>query len=118
MIPVDLAAAAAATLADLLEERRHLGMLLAGLDLIDQGIIVIDGDLKLVAASRGLFKLFGFPPEMSGVGTPFADFVRYNASRGEYGKGDVDEIVAEQLRKAREFKPYEMEHIRPDGSII
>jgi signal transduction histidine kinase/CheY-like chemotaxis protein len=118
MVPVDLAAAAAATLADLLEERRHLVMLLAGLDLIDQGIIVIDGDLKLVAASRGLFKLFGFPPEMSRVGTPFADFVRHKAKRGEYGDGDVNTIVAEQLRKARQFKPYVLEHVRHDGSII
>jgi signal transduction histidine kinase len=118
MMPVDLAAAAAATLADLLEERRHLGMLLAGLDLIDQGIIVIDGDLRLVAASRGLFKLFGFPPEMSRVGTPFADFVRHNANRGEYGEGDVEEIVADQLRIARQFKPYSLERIRPDSSII
>src|SRR5262245_50941282 len=116
--PVDLTAVAAATLADLLEERRHRAMLLAGLDLIDQGIAVMDGDLKLVAASRGLFKLFGFPAEMLHVGTPFADFVRFNAERGEYGKGDVEEIVAEQVRLARQFKPFDVEHIRPDGTII
>jgi signal transduction histidine kinase len=112
------AAAAAATLADLLEERRHFALLLAGLDLIDQGFTVIDGDLRLVAANRGLFKLFGFPAEMSRVGTPFADFVRHNAERGEYGEGDVEELVAEQVRLARQFKPYDMERIRPDGTII
>jgi signal transduction histidine kinase len=118
MMPVDLAAAAAATLADLVEERRSLALLLAGLDLMDQGITVMDGDLKLVAASRGVFKLFGFPAEMSRVGTPFADFVRYNAERGEYGEGDVDQIVAEQVRLARQFKPHEAERTRPDGTII
>src|SRR5262245_24378507 len=118
MMPLDLAAVAAATLADLVEERRRLALLVAGLDLIDQGITVMDGDLKLVAASRGLFKLFGFPPEMSRVGTPFADFVRYNAERGEYGEGDVEKIVAEQVRRARQFKPYDIEYIRPDGDIV
>jgi signal transduction histidine kinase len=118
MMPVDLAAVAAATLADLVEERRRLALLVAGLDLIDQGITVMDGDLKLVAASRGLFKLFGFPPEMSRVGTPFADFVRYDAERGEYGEGDVAEIVTEQVRLARQFKPHGIERIRPDGTII
>jgi signal transduction histidine kinase/CheY-like chemotaxis protein len=118
MMPVDLAAVAASTLVDLLEERRRLALILAGLDLIDQGITVMDGDLKLVAASRGLFKLFGFPPEMSRVGTPFADFVRYKAERGEYGEGDVEQIVAEQVRLARQLKPYDMERIRPDGTII
>jgi signal transduction histidine kinase len=118
MTPMDPAAVAAATLADLLEERRRFALLLAGLDLIDQGITVMDGDLKLVAASRGVFKLFGFPPEMSRVGTPFVDFVRYNAERGEYGEGDVDEIVAEQVRLARQFKPHDVERTRPDGTII
>ena len=118
MMRVDLAAAAAATLADLLEERSHRQLLLDGLDLIDQGIIVMDGDLKVVAASRGLFKLFGFPLEMSVVGTPYADFVRFNAERGEYGEGDVEEIVAEQVQLARQFKPYDIERIRPNGTII
>jgi signal transduction histidine kinase len=118
MMPVDLAAAAAATLADLVEERRCLALLLAGLDLIDQGITVMDGDLRLVAASRGLFKLFGYPPAMSRVGTPFADFVRYSAERGEYGEGDVEEIVAEQVRRARRFQASDTERIRPDGTTI
>ena len=118
MMPVDLAAAAAATLADLVEERRRLALLLAGLDLIDQGFIVVDADLRLVAANRTLFKLFGFPPEMSRVGTPFADFVRYNAERGEYGAGDVEAIVAEQVRLARQSQPHEMERVRPDGTVL
>jgi signal transduction histidine kinase len=118
MMPVDLAAAAASTLADLVEERRSLALLLAGLDLMDQGITVMDSDLNLVAASRGVFKLFGFPAEMSRVGTPFAHFVRYNAERGEYGEGDIDAIVAEQVRLARQFKPHEAERVRPDGTII
>jgi signal transduction histidine kinase len=118
MTPMDPTAAAAATLVDLLEERRRFTLLLAGLDLIDQGIIVMDGDLKLVAASRGLFKLFGFPPEMSRVGTPFADFVRFKAERGEYGEGDVEAIVAEQVRLARQFEPHDLERVRPDGTIL
>jgi len=117
MTRVDSAAAAAAQIA-LEEERRRFALLQAGLDLIDQGFTVMDRDLKLVAANRGLFKLFGFPPEMARVGTPFADFVRYNAERGEYGAGDVEEIVAERVRLARQFKPHYMERVRPDGTIV
>ena len=110
--------AAAAAQTDLKDERRRLALLQAGLDLIDQGITVMDSDLKLVAANRALFKLFGFPPEMSRVGTPFADFVRYNAERGEYGEGDIEEIVTERVRLARQFKSHYMERVRPDGTII
>jgi signal transduction histidine kinase/CheY-like chemotaxis protein len=118
MTPMHPAAAAVATLVDLLEERRHVALLQAALDLIDQGIAVMDSDLKLVAANRALFKIFGFPPEMSRVGTPLADFIRYNAERGEYGEGDVEELVAEQVCLARQFEPHETESVRPDGSIV
>src|SRR5262249_13665416 len=114
MTPMDPAAAAVATLVDLLEERRRFVLLQAGLDSIDQGFAVIDSDLKLVPANRSLFKLFGYPPEMSRVGTPLADFIRYDAERGEYGEGDVEELVPEQVQLARKFKPYESEVTRPD----
>lgn len=117
MTPVDPAAAAAAH-ADLEDERRRFALLQAGLDLIDQGFTVMDSDLKLVAANRGLFKLLGFPPEMARIGTPFAEFIRFNAERGEYGEGDVEELVAERVRLARQFKPHYMERIRPDGTIV
>jgi signal transduction histidine kinase/CheY-like chemotaxis protein len=110
--------AAAAAQTDLEDERSRLALLQAGLDLLDQGFIVVDRSLKLVAANRAVVRLLGLPREMARVGTPLADFIRYNAERGEYGAGDVEEIVAEQLRLARHFKPHYMERVRPDGTII
>jgi signal transduction histidine kinase len=110
--------AAAAAQTDLEDERRRLALLLSGLDRIDQGFTVMDSDLKLVAANRTLFKLYGFPPEMARVGTPFADFVRFIAERGEYGEGDVEELVADRVRLARQFKPHYVERVRHDGTII
>jgi signal transduction histidine kinase/CheY-like chemotaxis protein len=118
MTPMDPAAAAAATLVDLLEERRRFALLQAGLDLIDQGFAVMDSDLRLVAANHALFKLFGYPAELSRVGTPLADFLRHNAEHGEYGEGDVEALVAEQLRLAGQFKARNIERVRPDGTIV
>ncbi len=100
------------------DERRRFALLLAGLDLIDQGLSVMDSDLKAVAVNRRLLTMFGFPPEFSRPGTSFADFVRYNAERGEYGEGDVEEQVAERVRLASQFEPHSMERERPDGTII
>src|SRR5262245_24114242 len=48
MKPVNAAAAAAQ--ANLKDERRRLALLQAGLDLIGQGIIVMDSNLRLIAA--------------------------------------------------------------------
>src|SRR5262245_37665551 len=118
MTPMHPAAAAAATLAELLEERRRFALLQAGLALIYQAITVVDAEVRLVAANRSLFKLFGYPAEMSRVGTPLADFIRYNAERGEYGEGDIEGLVAEQVRLARQFKPHDAERILPDGTVV
>ncbi|MFZ1102322.1 MAG: PAS-domain containing protein [Hyphomicrobiaceae bacterium] len=104
--------------AGLENERRRFALLQAGLDVIDQGLTVMDSDLNLVAANRGLLRLFGFPPEMARVGTPFADFIRYGAERGEFGEVDVEELVADRVRLVRQFKPHYMERVRPDGTII
>lgn len=107
-----------ASSADVPDERRRFEWLQGGLDLIDQGLTVIDDDLKLVAWNLRFFTLLDFPMHMARVGTPFADFMRYNAERGEYGEGDVEELAAERVRLARLFKPHYMERVRPNGTIV
>lgn len=103
---------------DLPDDRRRFELLQGGLDLIDQGLTVFDGDLRLVAWNLRFFTLLEFPLEMARVGTPFADFMRYNALRGEYGEGDIEEKVAERVRLARAFQRHYMERTRPNGAII
>jgi len=43
-------------------------MLQAGLDLLDQGITVFDGDLRLVAWNRTFLQLLEFPDQLAYVG--------------------------------------------------
>lgn len=88
--------------ADLEDERYRFALLSAGLDLIDQGLTVIDKELRIVACNRRLLTLYGLPPELGRVGTPFSALMRYNAERGEYGDGDVEQIVAERVALARQ----------------
>ena len=51
-------------------------LLQAGLDLLDQGLSVFDGELRLVAWNRPFLELLDFPPELAEVGRPFADFIQ------------------------------------------
>lgn len=51
-------------------------------------------------------------------GTPFANFIRFNAERGEYGPGDVEEIVREHVERAKRREPHHFERTCPDGSVI
>jgi diguanylate cyclase (GGDEF)-like protein len=88
------------------------------LESIDQGISMIDGDLNAVAFNQRFLDLLEFPRELVKPGTPFADFIRYNAERGEYGEGDIDEMVRERIELASKFQAHSFERTRPDGTVM
>ncbi|MFN4326751.1 MAG: PAS-domain containing protein [Azonexus sp.] len=93
-------------------------MLQAGLDLLDQGITVFDGDLRLVAWNRTFLDLLEFPDQLAYVGAPFEGFIRYNAERGEYGPGDKEIQIAQRVAAARHFAPHVTERQRPNGKLL
>ncbi len=96
----------------------RLAMMQVGLDLINQGFTVIDRDLKLVSCNRTFFTLLDFPESLMKIGTPFEVFMRYNAERGEYGEGDVEQLVAERVRAAAAYTSHYAERVRPNGKVI
>lgn len=100
------------------EQRRRYDLLLAGLDLLDQAIAVFDATPKLVTWNKAMLRLLDFPESMVRVGTPFEDFVRFNAERGEYGDGELERQVAERMAAARAFQPHYAERTRPNGRIL
>lgn len=97
---------------------RQLDMLIAGLDLLDQGVTVFDAELKLIAWNEPFLRLLDFPAELAEVDAPFERFIRYNVERGEYGPGDPEQQVAERLAAARDFRAHATERQRPDGRIL
>ncbi|MGQ0711480.1 MAG: PAS-domain containing protein [Rhodoferax sp.] len=88
------------------------------LDQLDQGITVFDARLVLVACNRAVQRMLDFPPELCRIGTPFADMVRFNAQRGEYGPGDPLQLSRQRVELARREVAHCFERIRPDGRVI
>jgi len=88
------------------------------LDNMSQGISYIDRDLNAISFNRRFLEILGFPPDRFSPGDPFEKFVRFNAMRGEYGPGDVEEQVAERLALPRESKAHRLERVRPDGTVV
>ncbi|NMG64614.1 PAS domain-containing protein [Azoarcus indigens] len=107
-----------ATSTDTPEQRRQYDLLLAGLDLLDQGLAVFDSGPRLVAWNKAFLALLELPESLAEVGTPFEAFIRYNAERGEYGPGDIDALVAQRVAAARAFQPHYTERARPNGKIL
>src|SRR5574343_198781 len=93
-------------------------MLQAGLDMLDQGVTVFDADLRLVAWNRPFLELFDFPDHLATAGTTLDAFIRFNALRGEYGPGDIEERIAERVRLLTQTTANVFEYRRPDGRVI
>src|SRR6185436_7367818 len=50
--------------------------------------------------------------------TPFESFIRYNAQRGEYGPGELEEQVRVRMELARNPQPHRFTRTRPDGTVL
>lgn len=92
--------------------------LLQGLDQLDQGISIFDGQLQLIACNRRFLDMLDFPEAFSAPGTPVETFFRYNAERGEYGPADIETVVRERMAFVRRFERHLFERVRPNGTIL
>lgn len=101
-----------------LGSRDKLVLLAEGLDQLDIGLTVFDRDLVMVAANKRFQQLLNFPDALCRPGATMLDALRHNAIQGEYGPGDVDDLVLPRLELARKFLPHRFERVRPDGSTI
>ena len=88
------------------------------LDYLDQGITIFDHELRLVACNKRMLELLELPESLAKTDQHLSEFFRFNAQRGEYGEGDIDELVANRVTLAKNFQPHVFDRIRPDGTII
>lgn len=84
----------------------------------DAGFSVFDAEFRLVLCNARFLELLDFPEHLGAQGTPFEAFIRLNAERGEYGPGDVDQLVKERLERARLKEPHRFERERLDGQRL
>lgn len=94
------------------------GLLQGAIEHINQGISVVDKQLRLVAWNQRYVDLFNFPPELIQVGRPIADVIRYNAERGLCGEGDVETQIAKRVAYLHQGAPHTSSRVHPDGRLI
>jgi PAS domain S-box-containing protein len=109
-------------ISDLKERERRLAettsVLRAVLEHMDQGISMMDRDLRVTAFNRRIMELYDLPPDMTEGVTRYHDIVRYQAEKGEFGPGDVEEIVRQKVAIAAQFRPHRFERTRPNGQTV
>lgn len=93
-------------------------LLQATIENINQGISVVDQNLRLVVWNQRYLELFRFPDHLIRVGAPMDRIFRYNAHNGEYGPGDPEEHVQLLLDNIRDGQPHRYVRYRQDGSVL
>ncbi|MBL4905957.1 MAG: PAS-domain containing protein [Sneathiella sp.] len=88
------------------------------LDSTKNGISLVDRNLNLIVANQQCCEILGVPKQMLKPGVHFSDIMRYNAIRGEYGEGVVEELVQKRVDLAMKFEPHSFIRERLDGTVI
>ncbi len=88
------------------------------LNYLEPGITIFDAQLRLVFANPRFLELRDIPLELGQVGTTFEDQVRFRAERGDYGPGNAEDIVRENVELARRFESHCVERLCADGTVL
>jgi signal transduction histidine kinase len=94
------------------------GLLESVLSSMIQGVAVFDEDLKLLAWNQKFRDMRHYPDELVFEGQSVEALIRFDAEHGEFGPGNVDEIVRGLMQKVRCFEEHAFERARPDGSYM
>jgi diguanylate cyclase (GGDEF)-like protein len=82
------------------------------------GICLYDGELRLALCNRGQRELLELPDALLDGRPTIEEVFRFNAARGEYGAGEVEELVAERMELVRRRTPHRYDRTRPNGRVV
>ena len=98
--------------------RSGLDLLFEGLDKVDHGISILDSDLCLVHYNGKLAQMMELPDTLLRAGASLREILQFNARRGDYGPGPVNDLVEERTALAASGQPHRFERILPSGRIV
>lgn len=104
---------------DVTRERLRVQQLETVLENFPGGISIMDKDLNLVLCNRQFIELLDYPEELFADGLPnLEDLFTFNARRGEYGDGNIEQLVTDRMELARQFQPHKFERMQSDGTAL
>jgi len=101
----------------LLEQQavKHAAELDSIMENIEEGVGLVDADLRFVAFNRRLAECVGLQAGEIKPGDSFVDLTRARTSAGEYAPLGPEAAVAERVKIAHSKVPVRLERTRPDG---
>lgn len=98
-------------------------LLQAGVENIEQGISIVDADMRIVAWNQRYIELLDYPENLVIIGKPVADLIRYNAERGvivrnkELGQ-DSEGLINRRLEHMRNGDNHYVQRQMPNGIVL
>jgi diguanylate cyclase (GGDEF)-like protein len=83
------------------------------------GLLLFDKDLNLVLCNAQQKRLLDYPDELFANKNPsLQQMFMFNAQRGEYGPGDVNDLVKARMDLVATRRAHVFERKRPNGTIV
>jgi signal transduction histidine kinase/CheY-like chemotaxis protein len=93
-------------------------MLQSTIEHIDQGISVVDKDMRLVVWNQRYQAMFQFPEGLITIGRPIVEVIRHNALTGDYGPGILEDQVEHRLSTLQQGITNTHLRYRADGAVF
>ncbi|MEO1207068.1 MAG: PAS domain-containing hybrid sensor histidine kinase/response regulator [Pseudomonadota bacterium] len=93
-------------------------LLQSAIDQVGSGLSVFNSDMRLICWNRQFREIFMLPADVGQVGAPLDQILRALAERGDFGEGEIDDLVAERLMKLAVNKETFQERFGQNGRII
>jgi diguanylate cyclase (GGDEF)-like protein len=104
---------------ELSDLRERVKMLEAVIENFPGGIVLTDKDLRVVLCNHQQKQLLQYPASLFEDGNPsLRELFHFNAARGEYGPGEVADLVHQKMELVRKREPHIFERVRPNGRVI
>jgi PAS domain S-box-containing protein len=100
---------------ELAEQTALLG---ATLDHMEQGLVLLDAELRLKMWNDCWIELTQVPADLVGVGRPVEAILRFAAARGDLGPGEVEVLARQRLDRLRDGRAGASEFHPPGDRVI
>ncbi|MGQ9366652.1 ATP-binding protein [Azospirillum sp. ST 5-10] len=99
------------------DTKRERTVLRTALDALDQGLVVVDGGLRLVLSNRRAAELLDVDPAWLAAGASYPELVAHQAARGAFAEPTDDPDARGAWDEALTV-PTTFKRRRPDGAVI
>ena len=100
------------------ELARQKAILEATLENVQQGVLMYDDNLTVLAHNQKVFDILGLPAEKLCIGGKFEDWIHAASEGGAYDGGDATELFRARLAIAKSLAPYRVDQTLANGTVI